>query len=54
MLEINCHGERCIIIRVLEAREIPVDEIDEREEHGQTGHIGIAIIVRAIDEQSSR
>jgi hypothetical protein len=37
------------VIRVFEARKIAVDEIEERDQHGQTGDISIAVIIISND-----
>ena len=39
--------------RILELREIAVNEVEEREEHGQCSNIGVAIVVSAIDEHAA-
>ncbi len=43
-------GRQVHVIRVHKSREVAIDQVQEREEHGQSRHVGIAVVIRAIDQ----
>ena len=41
------------IMRISKSGKVSVDEIEEREQHGQGGDVSIAVIVHAVDEHTA-